>query len=501
MKNIKTSNDTGRRGFMKMLSTVGVSLGMASFAFSQNKSVGRQTENAGKRNAADSLGRYFNVKDFGASGDGNIKDIVAIKEAVKKCKENSGGTIYFPPGNYVSGTIWFHDNMTVHIDTGAVILESFVEGMESIGLFRPHLFCADGANNIALTGLGSCRGQGVKMTQNSSQKERGFRSGILFFQNCTNVKIRDVNIYDSDSWTVHLQGCKQVFVDSISIKNDKDRKTSNDGIDVNSCKYVHISNCHIVTSDDCIVLKTKKLDFPDCENIVVNNCTLETLCSAIKIGSETHRNFRDILFSNCIIKNTSQGISIYLVDGGTIERVSFSNIIIQNLGEQLRIPVYPVLFHVSQRNPTSRLGSIRDLTMNNIQIKSNYGIVIQGTEQLNIENLKIQNVNFRVDDNLKFIPRRMGYKYGPKFGAEQMVENEYNNKNYHPAYINVSHVTDLAIENVRIYLTEKAETNNERAGVSLDGVDKALVTNCFVRASNKFVRQLHTTDTIIESCK
>ncbi len=57
---------------------------------------------------------------------------------------------------------------------------------------------------------------------------------------------------------MHLKGCEQVFIDSISIKNDKNRKTGNDGIDINSCKYVHVSNCHIVTSDDCIVLKNKR---------------------------------------------------------------------------------------------------------------------------------------------------------------------------------------------------------------------------------------------------
>lgn len=122
-------------------------------------------------------------------------------------------------------------------------------------------------------------------------------------------------------------------------------------------------------------------------------------------------------------------------------------------------------------------------------------MVIQGTEKSNIENLKIQNINFRVDDNLEPIPRSMGYKYGPKFGTEQMDENEYNKNNYHPAYINVSHVTDLDIENTRIYLTDKAESNNGRAGISLDGVDNALVTNCFVRSSNNAIKNLHTTDT------
>ncbi len=496
MKKIKITDDNGRRGFMKKLSTVSIGMGMASVAFSQNKSAGSQPENTRKESIINSTGGYFNVKDFGASGDGSIKDIDAIQDAIKACKENGGGTIYFPPGNYVSGTIWFHDNMTVHIDSGAVILESFVEGMErEIRPSRSHLFLADGVNNIALTGFGLIRGQANMMRHDSSHKERGFRSSVLYFRNCTNVKIRDVNIFDSDSWTVHVHGCTQVFIDSITIKNDKKRRTGNDGIDINSCKYVHISNSHIVTSDDCIVLKTKDPDFPDCENVVVNNCTLETMCTALKFGSETHRDFRDIVFSNCIIKDTSQGLSIVLVDGATIERVTFSNIFIQNVGEHWRTPVYPVLFHVSQRTPESRLGKVRDLTLNNINVNSNYGMVIQGTEKSNIENLKIRDINFRVEDNLVFIPRRMNYKYGPKFGTEQMVENEYNENNFHPAYINVSHVTDLDIENIRIYMTEKAEMNNDRVGVSLDEVDKALVMNCSVCASKNSIKSLHTTDT------
>ncbi|MBA4302300.1 MAG: hypothetical protein C0433_19680, partial [Cyclobacterium sp.] len=311
MNNLQITDDNRRRGFMKILSTVGMGLGISSVGFAQNQSADGQSENLIKKGKVNSTGGYFNVKDFGATGNRDVRDIGAIQEAVKKCKESGGGTIYFPPGIYISGTIWLYDDMTVHIDSGAVILESYIEGMETIGKYRPHLICADGAKNVAVIGFGSVKGQGEKMTHNSLQKERGFRSGMLFFQNCTNVKIRDINIFDSDSWTVHLKGCKQVFIDSISIKNDINRKTSNDGIDINACKYVHISNCHIITSDDCIVLKTNDLTFPDCENIVVNNCTLETLCSAIKIGSETRRNFRDIVFSNCVIKNTSQGISMY----------------------------------------------------------------------------------------------------------------------------------------------------------------------------------------------
>ncbi|MCC5928786.1 MAG: right-handed parallel beta-helix repeat-containing protein [Cyclobacteriaceae bacterium] len=496
MKSVKKNENNRRRIFMKTLSAVGIGLGLPTVVFAQKKSADLKAKKPINRSTIGSVGGYYNVRDFGAMGEGSIKDVGAIQDAINKCKENGGGTIYFPSGNYVSGTIWFHDNMTVHIDSGAVILESFVEGMErTVRASRSHLFFADGANNIAVTGLGSIRGQAKMMMHDSTYKERGFRSSVLYFRNCTNVKIKDISIFDSDAWTVHLQGCTQAFIDSITIKNDKRRRMGNDGIDINSCKYVHISNCHIVTSDDCIVLKTNNPDNPDCENIVVNNCTLETMCTAIKFGSETHRDFRDIVFSNCIIKDTSQGLSIVLVDGATIERVTFTNIFIHNVDDHWRTPVYPVLFHVSQRKPESRLGKIRDLTLNNINVDSNYSMVIQGTEKSNIENLKIQNINFRVNDNLEFVPRRMNYKYGPKFGAEQMVENEYNEKNFHPAYINVSHVTDLDIENIRIYLTKKAETNNERAGVSLDEVDKARVVNCFVRSGNKAINDLHTTDT------
>lgn len=505
MNRIKNTDDNDRRGFMKKLSAVGLGLGMTSLAFSENKLKMNPSENAKNTSTVDKTDGYFNVKDFGATGDGNTNDIVAIQNAVKECKNNQGGTIYFPKGNYISGTIWFHDNMTILIDTGAVILESFADGMEKAELqkdvFRPHLFCADGANNIALTGFGSIQGQGKRMNPNNSSEERGFRSGILFLKNCTNVKIRDVSVFDSDAWTFHLQGCKQVFIDSVSIKNDKMRRYGNDGIDINSCKYVHVSNCHIRTSDDCIVLKTKDPDFPDCENIVVYNCTLESMCSALKFGSETHGNFRDIIFSNCIIKDTSQGLSIFLVDGGTIERVTFSNITIQNVDEHWRTDVYPVLIHVSKRKSQSRIGKIFDLTLSNINIKSNYGIVIQGIEKGNIENLKIQNINFRVDDNKELTPRIMPYR-GRAEGAVQTarnpynwgIENEYNEAKYHPAYINVSHVSDLSLENIRIYMTEKAERDNERAGISLDGVDKALVMNYFIRSSKNTVKDLHTTD-------
>jgi polygalacturonase len=119
-----------------------------------------------------------------------------------------------------------------------------------------------------------------------------FFVGILEFIGCKDVTIRDVTVRYSDSWTLDLERCENVVIDGVSILNSYYRVNA-DGIDPVSCKSVRISNCHIVAGDDCIVCKTRE-GYP-CEDIVVTNCVLESIATAVKIGTESPSDFRNIL--------------------------------------------------------------------------------------------------------------------------------------------------------------------------------------------------------------
>jgi polygalacturonase len=147
----------------------------------------------------------------------------------------------------------------------------------------------------------------------------------------------------------------------VSILNNYYRVNA-DGIDPVSCRNVHISNCHIVAGDDCIVCKTR--EGSPCEDIVVTNCTLESVATAVKIGTESPSDFRNIHFSNCVIRNSTVGIGMYIKDGAIAERISFTDCTVETIREpelvntSMQNSVYPIFVDIEQRHKDSRIGRI-----------------------------------------------------------------------------------------------------------------------------------------------
>jgi polygalacturonase len=135
---------------------------------------------------------------------------------------------------------------------------------------------------------------------------------------------------DGAYWTLHPIGCTNILIDGITI--DSDLKIPNcDGIDPDRCQDVRIANCSITCADDCIVLKTTKY-FPQygpCERITVTNCNLVSTSAALKIGTESVADFRDVIFTNCTITRSSRGIALQLRDQGSIDGVIISNVVIE----------------------------------------------------------------------------------------------------------------------------------------------------------------------------
>ena len=157
------------------------------------------------------------------------------------------------------------------------------------------------------------------------------RPYLIRMINCRNILLRDVTIMNSPMWVQHYLKCEDVNIDGIKV--DSRVNHNNDGIDIDGCQRVRISNCDIVSGDDAIVLKST-LDIP-CKNITITNCVLSSDCNAFKLGTETNGGFQNIVFSNCTIYDTPlAGITLQMVDGGTLERVSVSNITMNNVGDR-----------------------------------------------------------------------------------------------------------------------------------------------------------------------
>jgi len=401
----------------------------------------------------------FNVRDYGAKGDQKTNDSAAVQKAIDACNTAGGGTVLVPAGNYLSGMIRLRSHITLELDAGATLWASTDRRDYDKGRSR-HLLFADGAHHIAVVGFGAINGQGTAdLGRRMGVKEEmpSFRTGILLFQNCENVTIRDVTILYSDAWTVHLKRCETVFIDGVTIINNYYR-TNSDGIDPNSCRDVHISNCHIVAGDDCIVLKST--DPYPCENVVVTNCTLETIATALKLGTESRGDFRNIHFSNCTIRNSPVGIGFYMKDGATMENVTFSNISIETSTPSL-YSVCPIFMDIEKRNTDSSIGRIRDVMFRDITIRSGNGILIQGMPESPIENLTMENIIFRVDQASDYSKR------SKHIGGRRTTRDERDTRYARqPSYVTIAYVHGLLLENIRVLIARDGFEKYERCAVS-----------------------------------
>lgn len=152
---------------------------------------------------------------------------------------------------------------------------------------------------------------------------------MILLEDITDLTIRDVTLRDAAFWTLHMAGCRRVRIRDIRILND-DRGANNDGIDPDCCQDVIISGCLIHTGDDAIVVKatgpmTRR--YGPCCNVTITNCVLHSRDSALKIGTETCGDIRNITFGDCLVKDCSRAVGIWVRDGGTVENIQVHHLV------------------------------------------------------------------------------------------------------------------------------------------------------------------------------
>ncbi|MBN1670382.1 MAG: right-handed parallel beta-helix repeat-containing protein [Kiritimatiellae bacterium] len=408
---------------------------------------------------------FYNIRAFGAKGDRSANDATAIQAAIDACAGAGGGTVRFPAGDYLSGAIVLRSHVTLELMAGATLWAS-TDPHDYPDARGKHLISAEDAEHIALVGQGCLHGQGEADLPWAQAKNLPFRIGVLLFEHCRHVTIRDVTILFSDAWTVHLRRCQTVFIDGVTIFNNVQHINS-DGIDPNSCRDVHISNCHIVAGDDCIVLKSTGSE--PCENIVITNCTVETTCAALKLGTESHGDFRNIHFANCTIRNSFVGIGFYLKDGASMEQVTFSGISIECnpvRGNQ----AFPIFMDIEKRHEDSRIGAIRDVAFRDVYIKSGSGILIQGMPESLIENLTLSNITLRAEHADDYTNRRK-----PAGGTRTVKDERDTLYAQEPAWCTIAYVDGLTVRDLHVHVSEEAAGQSPRETLSLHHVANASV--------------------------
>jgi polygalacturonase len=354
--------------------------------------------------------QVFDIRDNGAVPDGKTLCTQAIQKAIDQCHDAGGGTVYFPPGKWLSGTIFLKNNVTLHLENGATLLGSgdLKDYPEYICKLRSYtdnyvkrsLIVGEDLHDIGLRGRGTIDGQGGKFLG----KPYFERPYLIRFISCRDVLVEDLFLRDSAMWMQHYLACDRVTLRGVRVFNHINR--NNDGMDIDSCSDVFISDCNLDTEDDALCLKACAARPSQFVNI--NNCVLSSHANALKMGTESMGGFRNITIANCTIMSprfsrhimsaTEQrgrtGIDLLMVDGGTLENVTISNItmdgihspIFMRLGDVGRAPVASA--------PKPPVGALRNVVISNIVATniSNHGCAILGIPGYPIENVTLSNI-------------------------------------------------------------------------------------------------------------
>lgn len=295
----------------------------------------------------DSVPCLFNVRDYGAAGNGQTLDTQAIQAAIDACERQGGGTVFFPSGKYVSGSIFLRSHITLQLDAGAMlwgseapadypIIDSRWEGIEQ-PTHAPLIAGCD-LTNIAVIGRGIIDGRGAPWWQCFQAGTLDYpRPRLISFVNCKNVLIENITAVNSPSWTIHPIRCANVTVNQVTIINPADSPNT-DGINPDSCSDVRISNCYVSVGDDCITIKSgSEAEDPDkrvpCTNVAITNCIMAHGHGGVVIGSETSGGVRNVAISNCVFIGTDRGIRLKSRRGrgGVVEDVRITNIVMTDV--------------------------------------------------------------------------------------------------------------------------------------------------------------------------
>jgi hypothetical protein len=288
----------------------------------------------------------FNVLDYRANPDGKTVCTKQLQAAIDACGDAGGGTVHFPPGTYLSGTLTLRSHVGLHLESGATLLGSPNQADFPIRKAKldtrtnyynlRSLIFAEELDGISITGKGAIDGNGEHWKDKRHDGNRPLNIRII---SCRDVLISDVTIGNSGFWNQHYIGCERVRVTGVRVWNHATYNV--DAIDIDACRDFIVSDCIFDSDDDALCLKST-MNRP-CENVVISNCIISSHCNAIKFGTDSTGGFKDVTISNCSIvaprgsqvlyglQRGISGIALEIVDGGTMERIAISNITIDGV--------------------------------------------------------------------------------------------------------------------------------------------------------------------------
>ena len=385
-------------------------------------------------NPPHNLGDTISATDFGAIGDGQTLNTRSLQAAIDSAsarysRKGSIQTLSIPAGEYVTGTLYLKSGVTLHLESGAVLLGSlnpFDYVKDPYCRWTALLFSVK-QHDISITGQGSidCRGWEVAnntvnlihlgLIQDPLKYDRPNetnRPENIHFRECDNVTVRGITLRNPASWNQQYDQCRHVLIEDQTV--DSKSYWNNDGVDIVDCSDVVIRNCNYDAADDAFCFKSHSKDGLS-ENVLVENCTGRSSANGIKFGTVTRGIFRHFRFRNMLIYDTYRSaFTIASVDGAIIEDVVVDSLRSINTGN-------PFFLRLASRNSNpSHTASLRNIVIKNLyaevpfdkpdagyryegpvedQPRNTSPSIIAGTPDLRIQNITLENIEISYPGN------------------------------------------------------------------------------------------------------
>jgi len=385
----------------------------------------------------------FNVHAFGATGDGKMLDSPGINQAIEACAKAGGGTVYFPAGTYLSGSIHLQSYVNLYLDSGATILgapqerlaydpaeafegQAYQDGGHTY--FHNSLIWGEDLTNVSITGQGMINGGGLVKRADFLNRLNGFSSWnptnkatftraavaneaalrignkTIALKRCRQVLLRDFTVYHGGHFALLATGCDGVTVDNVTVD------TNRDGFDFDCCRNLVVSNCRVNSPNDDGICPKSSLALGKpviTENLTIVNCQVSgfeegTLLDGsmkpsrnrvgrIKFGTEANGGFRNCTIANCTFRQC-RGLAFEEVDGGILENITVNNIAMMDVAQY---PIYITLGSRLRGPGLTQPGKLRNILISNViatGIEPMSGIQITGVPGDPIEGVRLENI-------------------------------------------------------------------------------------------------------------
>ena len=426
------------------------------------------------------------IEEFGAKTDGS-NCAEAIQKCIDEVSAQGGGTVVIPKGNFVTGPILLKDKIDLHLDEGAKLIaagnyEDYPEELQidriTDGLIAEYVLpkrawiMAYQAKHIRITGPGTLDGNADAFIEKRGEVIHSMRAPIggrsqylerpftVFLIDCPNVVLRDFTIDNPAFWALRLSGCDNVNIFGIKILTDM-KVPNADGVDIDRCENVVISNCHFETADDCISIKSCSGTeiYGDTKNIKIENCFFRTASGAITLGTESAGDIEDVFLSNCQVVDSHRGFAVRAREGGVIKNVVFKDSKLETHaygpdwwghGEALHVTAaswdHPE--GSTDGNPERLLeGTVENILFENLDITTEAATLIWAQRPGLINGVKFKDISVRMKSTETWEPR---IDLRPN-GYQDFIQGPHS-----PVYF--KNASNVSIQNMNITLN----TNNPK---------------------------------------